>query len=232
MMELEVKNTGIPTHIVNLWQRVVDIIAVSLSVPSAMINRLEPPDLEVFRSNIDPKNPFPSGSRIPLAGIYCEAAAKRREKIKITDARKDPEWADSPTAKAGIYAYLGYPIFWPDGEVFGTFCVIDTKENNWGATTENLLLTFKEAIEEHLALVCTYKQLEKKNEELERALSKVKILKGLLPICSYCKNIRDDEGDWTAIESYISDRTDAKFSHSVCPTCSKKIYPGLKIITK
>jgi c-di-GMP phosphodiesterase len=230
-MELEVKNTGIPTHIVNLWQRIVDAIAVSLAVPSAMINRLEPPDLEIFRSNIGTNNPFSSGSRMPMAGIYCEAAAKRRERIKVTDARNDPEWANSPTAKAGIFAYLGYPIFWPDGEVFGTLCVIDTKENNWGETTENLMLSFKEAIEEHLALVSTYKQLEKKNEELEHALSEIKILKGLLPICSYCKNIRDDEGDWTEIESYISDRTDAKFTHSICPTCTKKIYPGLKIIT-
>jgi sigma-B regulation protein RsbU (phosphoserine phosphatase) len=55
--------------------------------------------------------------------------------------------------------------------------------------------------------------------ELEDALSKVKQLSGLLPICSYCKRIRSDENYWERVESYITDHTDAKFTHGICPTC-------------
>jgi PleD family two-component response regulator len=55
--------------------------------------------------------------------------------------------------------------------------------------------------------------------QLEDALSKVKQLQGLLPICSYCKKIRDDGDYWRGVESYISQHTDAEFSHSVCPGC-------------
>ena len=117
-----------------------------------MINRLDPPYLEVFRSNISPGNPFPTGTRMPLAGIYCELTARRRERVQVNDARKDPEWADSPTAKCGIYAYLGYPLLWPDGSVFGTLCLIDTKENPWGEHVDNLIGNFRDAIEMHLAL--------------------------------------------------------------------------------
>jgi DNA-binding response OmpR family regulator len=55
--------------------------------------------------------------------------------------------------------------------------------------------------------------------QLQEALSNVKQLSGLLPICSYCKRIRSDENYWEKVESYISEHTDAKFSHGICPSC-------------
>jgi len=66
-------------------------------------------------------------------------------------------------------------------------------------------------------------------KELENALDQVKQLSGMLPICSSCKKIRDDKGYWNKIESYISDHSEAKFSHGICPECAKKLYPGIKI---
>lgn len=110
----------IPSRIIEVRQHVVDSMADLLSIPSVMINRLEPPDLEVLRSNLGSENPFPSGTRMEMAGVYCEAAARGRGKVQVIDARTDPDWADSPTARAGIFAYLGYPLLWPDGEVFRT----------------------------------------------------------------------------------------------------------------
>ncbi len=61
--------------------------------------------------------------------------------------------------------------------------------------------------------------IEKKNVELEQALAKVKTLQGILPICSYCNKIRDDQGDWNDLQSYINDKLDAEFSHGACPDC-------------
>jgi PAS domain S-box-containing protein len=61
--------------------------------------------------------------------------------------------------------------------------------------------------------------------ELQDALADVKLLSGLVPICANCKKIRDDQGYWTQIESYIQDRSDAKFSHSICPDCAQILYP-------
>ena len=226
-MKIAIRKTIIPAQIVEIWQRVVDVISDLLSVPSVMINRLEPPELEVFRANISPDNPFPSGTRMPLAGVYCETTVKKRQKVKVIDARKDPLWADSPTAKAGIFAYMGYPLFWPDGDIFGTLCAVDTKENKWGVRYESLLLTFKDAIEAHLALVDTMEHLGRKNRELELALSEVKTLRGLLPICASCKKIRDDKGYWNQIETYIGKYSDVVFSHGICPDCKKQLYPEL-----
>lgn len=64
-------------------------------------------------------------------------------------------------------------------------------------------------------------------KDLQKALSEVKILRGFLTICSYCKNIRDDNGYWNQIESYIRDHSEAEFSHGLCPACAKKHYPDI-----
>jgi PAS domain S-box-containing protein len=73
---------------------------------------------------------------------------------------------------------------------------------------------------------------EKLITQLQEALADVKLLSGLVPICANCKKIRDDQGYWTQIESYIQDRSDAKFSHSICPDCAAKLYPNYNIKQK
>ena len=73
------------------------------------------------------------------------------------------------------------------------------------------------------------KEKEKLIKDLQDTLGQVKTLKGLLPICSICKNIRDDQGYWNQIEAYIRNHSEAEFSHSICPECAKKMYPDFNI---
>jgi DNA-binding response OmpR family regulator len=63
--------------------------------------------------------------------------------------------------------------------------------------------------------------------ELKEARREIRALSGLLPICSYCKRIRDTKGDWKKMESYIEERSEAEFSHSICPDCLKNNFPEL-----
>lgn len=70
-------------------------------------------------------------------------------------------------------------------------------------------------------------KIEKFNKELQDALNHVKLLSGLLPICSACKKIRDDKGYWNQIEIYIREHSEAEFTHSLCPHCKDKLYPDL-----
>jgi len=175
-MDIKVKNIEIPSEAANTWQRMVDIIAQLLGAPSIMINRLLPPELEVFRSNLDALNPFPTGTRMPMEGVYCAAAAATKKRLQVSDARNDPQWKESPTAKVGIFSYLGYPLLWPDGDIFGTICTVDFKENHWGERCDAILSTFKDAIKTDLAFVYGLEQLRLKNEELNAALNEVKTL--------------------------------------------------------
>ncbi len=71
-------------------------------------------------------------------------------------------------------------------------------------------------------------QLRKKSEELEKTLTEIHQLSGLLPICSSCKKIRDDGGYWHQVEEYIKSHSEASFSHSLCPVCIDKVYPKRK----
>ena len=73
------------------------------------------------------------------------------------------------------------------------------------------------------------KDLQKTIADLEKALHEIKTLRGILPICASCKNVRDDKGYWRQIESYISSHSSAEFSHSICPECAKKLYPDMDI---
>jgi PAS domain S-box-containing protein len=80
--------------------------------------------------------------------------------------------------------------------------------------------------------VSARKKIEAEREdliaELQKALVEVKTLSGLLPICSSCKKIRDDQGYWQQIEVYLKEHSNADFTHGICPECKKKLYPGLQ----
>ena len=70
-------------------------------------------------------------------------------------------------------------------------------------------------------------ELRRSNEELQKALKEVKVLRGLIPICASCKKIRNDGGFWQQLEEYLSDHSEAEFSHGLCQPCIKKLYPGV-----
>jgi PAS domain S-box-containing protein len=96
--------------------------------------------------------------------------------------------------------------------------IFDTKGNTIGYRGIDRDISARKLVE---------KQLREKTAKLEQALKEVKRLSGLLPICSSCKKIRDDSGYWLQIEEYITDHSEATFSHGLCPSCFKKLYPEL-----
>ena len=69
------------------------------------------------------------------------------------------------------------------------------------------------------------REIEEKNELLQKRLDEIKQLRGILPICAKCKKIRNDKGFWEKIEVYICEHSDAEFSHGLCPECAKSLYP-------
>ena len=77
-------------------------------------------------------------------------------------------------------------------------------------------------------LILAQSKLNATVTDLKQALSEVKRLEGILPICAHCKKIRDDQGAWQGIEKYVHERTDAQFSHGICPECAKVHYPDVQ----
>lgn len=133
---------------------------------------------------------------------------------------------------------LYYEItFDPDTDCFDIFFVT---ENN-RMTTANYsgeLLGIPEWRMKHLVNQSRRKEIywQSINEtlnmaflEMKEAMDKVKVLRGLLPICSSCKKIRDDKGYWTQLEYYISKHSEADFSHGLCPECIRRLYPDINL---
>jgi len=75
-------------------------------------------------------------------------------------------------------------------------------------------------------------KLAERVEELQAALSNVKQLRGLLPICSYCKRIRGDDQYWQQVEGYVAEHSDAQFSHGICPSCYAKVSAEIDDLSK
>ena len=70
-----------------------------------------------------------------------------------------------------------------------------------------------------------YQLAQERADRLEKAQQEIKTLRGIIPICTSCKKIRDDEGYWQQVETYIGDHSEALFSHGVCPDCMEELYP-------
>src|SRR5262245_8277652 len=83
-----------------------------------------------------------------------------------------------------------------------------------------------------LRIITLQNQLAARVRELEEAIARIRTLQGLLPICSYCKRVRNDGDYWQQVESYISDHSDARFSHGICPDCYESVVrPQLQNLT-
>ena len=152
----------------------------------------------------------------------------------ITD--KFPE--DKLLVDMGVESYIGSPMLTGVGELSGILVLLDDKPINdvdfFTAVVEFLAARIstelkKHYIEEELKRQVVEKtcELEKTNQELKIAFDEIKTLRGIIPICSNCKKIRDDQGFWQQVESYVTEHTEASFSHGICPNCVEKLYGDL-----
>jgi hypothetical protein len=98
-------------------------------------------------------------------------------------------------------------------------------EDKVGERTAELRKAFDAVLVEIQEKTLIASELRVRNAELGTALDEIKTLRGIIPICANCKNIRDDEGMWNRVEAYVSSHTDAEFTHGICPDCAKELYP-------
>ncbi len=216
----------VPEESLKKWQKIVDIMAELIGIPAALIMRLVESDIEVFVSSRSDGNPYHPGDREHFlgSGLYCETVINRNKKLLIPNALADEKWKNNPDIKLNMISYLGFPIVLPNKKPFGTICVLDSKENPYSETLEDLIKNFRDILQSQLELIYMNSVLGDENRTLSEYMKEIKLLRGIVPICSFCKKIRDKEGKWDQLESYISKHSDAQFSHSVCPECRKTHY--------
>ncbi len=148
------------------WQNIVDIMGEVLGVPSAIITRVDPPEIEVLTASKTPGNPYTGGLTVTMAGHYCQTVIEKNRRLEVNNAPEEKDWKEAPEIKYGIIAYLGYPLLWPGGEIFGTICVLDSSENRFGPIYNQVLEQFRDLVETHLDLLEKVNELEDRNREL------------------------------------------------------------------
>jgi hypothetical protein len=125
------RDITIPPGLNTKWQSIVDTTTEVINVPVALIMRLVPPHLKVVVSSRSSHSPRPLRSAEQVAGYYGGTVVTTRCKLLVPNALRDESWQGNLASKSGFISYLGIPLLWPDGEVFGTFCALDTIENSY-----------------------------------------------------------------------------------------------------
>jgi PAS domain S-box-containing protein len=136
-------------------------------------------------------------------------------------------WEETPQLRGGIVERTFRQV--ADQHVAANFEYQSTASKRWfeirahPVANNGLTVYFQDVSGRKLAEL----HLRETLAERDAALERVRLLSGLLPICAACKKIRNDDGDWQQLESYISQHSQAKFSHGMCPECGKQYYGEL-----
>src|SRR6516165_6749097 len=161
----------VPFETVQKWQEIVNTVAEIMHVPSALVMKVEPPNIKVFVSSESNSNPYERNEVAPLnTGLYCETVMKTRQSLLVPDALRDEECKSNPDIKLGMISYLGFPVSWPDGQIFGTICVLDRKENSYSESYRKFVLQCRDVLEADLrALAKLSGELTRSEAYLEEA---------------------------------------------------------------
>ena len=167
----DIPEVAIPSDVLRKWQRIVDLLANIMRVPSAVVTKMEPPHCtryEVIASSNSKGNPFPVDQFFSMdIGTFCETVIKNREPLLVADALADDQWKSAPELQVGMVSYLGFPVLWPDGRMFGTICVLDDKANGYSDLYQEILLHCRDVLQADL------QTLARMNSELEEQAARL-----------------------------------------------------------
>jgi hypothetical protein len=173
----------------------------------------------VISGKTDPANPM----------FTKEGSGWTNNSLPILDLPADQDPRLHPRNKCIHQGYRSVALIpiRSQGEIVGLLQLNDRHEDCFSLDT----IHFFESIAASIGVALMRKQAEEERErlisDLQKALSDIKKLSGLLPICASCKKIRDDKGYWRQIEQYIREHSEAEFTHGICPECVKQHYPEL-----
>ena len=158
-----------------------------------------------------------SASQVSRDVAFCAYAILERKVFVVPNALRDPRFSSYPSvvSKPRVRFYAGAPLVSDDNHAIGALCVIDYVPRRLNEKQLDALRALSRQVVAQM-------ELRRNLEDLRGALADVRVLRGLLPICAWCKRVRDDDGYWTMVETYVADHSNANFTHGICPECTTK----------
>jgi PAS domain S-box-containing protein len=203
----EAREIAISPDVLQKWQRIVDLLADIMNVPSAVVTAIEPSSGTSYRTVVSSHsrgNPFPVGQIFPLdIGTFCETVIKRREPLLVANALEEEPFKLAPEIQVGMVSYLGFPVCWPDGRIFGTICVLDDKTNRYSDSYQELLAHCRDVLQGDLQ---TLARLGSELEEQRARLSELfeRVPEGIVMIDRAARIMRVNP-EFTRIFGYAAD---------------------------
>ena len=175
------------------WQRLVNLMAELCDTPAGFIVQADDTEFKVIIANEKPENPYSAGSTISAeVNIFCRKVVALDSPLYEGCATEKDEWLSNPeVSDDGFNTYLGYPLHWPDGSVFGTICVMDLAKTNYDERYHKLLSHFRDMAEKELEL-CD-KNLQLKSLAFHDDLTQVLNRKGFFDKASYLLAQNDEQ---------------------------------------
>lgn len=144
------------------WQNIVDLISDLFDAPSSSITQHLDHDFSVICTANHKDNYQTASATFPWEmQSYCRKIIETRDLLYVKQADKEQEWKGSPPVSAGVISYLGFPITWPNGELFGSICVSDCEGTDYSETLKLVLAQFRDLINADLALACQFDVINK-----------------------------------------------------------------------
>jgi diguanylate cyclase (GGDEF)-like protein/PAS domain S-box-containing protein len=149
-IEINVEKIKISNSTLDQWQQLLDMLVEFFEVQDALINNYQAPYLKVTKGSSNSENLFSEGTKLKVKGLYCEDVIKEKKSLEVNNAAVIKKWESSIYMENGLIAYLGYPILWPNGEIYGTICIHDNHERNFDNSLKKRIEFIRDLIENNL----------------------------------------------------------------------------------
>jgi len=162
-------------------------------------------------------------SETPISEAICATAITQNDLFLVPDTHQDERFVNYPcvTGNPHIRFYAGAPLVTPGGIAIGTLCAIDRVPRELSPEQKDALQSLARQVMAMLELRRAVKALDTALAEKRAAEEEVDALRDLLPMCAWCRKIRDDEELWLGLEEYFTRHSNMRFSHGICPECAK-----------